>query len=444
MSTDRLSIRAKAGFGVCDLGGNLFFTAMGFWTLNYLTDTVALSAAAAGLAVMIGKFWDAIIDPVIGYASDRTVSRFGRRRPFMLFASVPLGLAAWFFFSNPRLESQTALTIWATLALVALNTAYSLVNIPYSSLTPEMTKDYNERTSLNGFRFGFAVVGTILGAAIVLPIIGLFPDRSSGFSAAGLIMGVIMTATALVTFFSVREPANARDEANTEGFLASYLDVFKNKAYVIVLFAYAFNIVAINFLQGILVYYFKYVYRAEGMTTVAMVILLLIAMAFIPVSVPISKRIGKKATYQIGLGLIAFVCLVLYFLGHVLGVYFFFGMMTLAGAGLGLAYVAPWAMVPDAIEWDAIKTGNRKEGTYYGMWTFIAQCGQALSVGLMGILLDASGYVAEAEQGESALRCIRLFLGPIPALVFAAGVVLLAFYPITEKVYNEMMAGRKV
>jgi GPH family glycoside/pentoside/hexuronide:cation symporter len=438
-----LSLREKAGFGVCDLGGNLFFTAMGFWTLNYLTDTVALSAAAAGFAYMIGKVWDAIIDPVVGYISDHTHTRWGRRRPFILFAALPMGLAAWFFFTNPHIENKALLTAWATFALCLLNTAYSFVNIPYSSLTPELTKDYHERTSLNGFRFGFAVVGTILGAAIVLPIVGLFPDRSMGFSAAGLIMGAIMVATALVTFFSVREPMPEGTAVSSEGFFKTYLAVFKNRAYVIILFAYALNIVAINFLQGILVYYFKYVYHAEGMTTIAMVILLAIAMVMIPISVPVSKRIGKRLTYQIGLSILAVVCITLYFLGHVLGIGFFFGMMSLAGIGLGLSYVAPWAMVPDAIEWDAVTTGNRKEGAYYGMWTFITQCGQALSIGLMGVLLEASGYVAEAEQTAGALKCIRLFLGPVPALVFILGTLLLVKYPITEKVYEALFTARE-
>jgi len=118
-----------------------------------------------------------------GYLSDRTRTRFGRRRPYLLFAALPMGLCIWYFFTNPHIPNVAVLTVWATVSLCLLNTAYSFVSIPYSALTPELTRDYHERTSLNGYRFGFAVFGTILGAAIVLPIVGAFPDRSAGFSA---------------------------------------------------------------------------------------------------------------------------------------------------------------------------------------------------------------------------------------------------------------------
>jgi len=178
-ATGKLPVRTKLGFGVADLGGNLFFTAMGFWSLNYLTDTVAIPAAVAGAAVMVGKLWDAVTDPMMGFISDRTRTRWGRRRPYLLFGSVPLFLSMWFFFTNPHIASPLWSAVWAAFALCMLNTAYTVVNIPYSALTPEMTQDYHERSSLNGYRFGFAVIGTILGAGAVLPIIGMFKTRYS-------------------------------------------------------------------------------------------------------------------------------------------------------------------------------------------------------------------------------------------------------------------------
>ena len=263
----RLPVRTKLGFGVADLGGNLFFTAMGFWSLNYLTDTVAIPAAAAGAAVMVGKLWDAVTDPAMGFISDRTRTRWGRRRPYLLFGAVPLFLSMWFFFTNPHIANPFLATVWAAFALCLLNTAYTVVNIPYSSLTPELTQDYHERSSLNGYRFGFAVIGTILGAGAVLPIIGVFKTRDAGFSAVGAILGLVMALTALITFASVREPDHSKTPKPTDGFLQTFLAVFKNKPYVIILLTYALNLTALNFVQGILVYYFKYLYNNEGATT---------------------------------------------------------------------------------------------------------------------------------------------------------------------------------
>ncbi len=443
MKSDKLSIATKAGFGIGDLGGNLFFTAMGILALNYLTDTVALTAAAAGFALMISKFWDAVTDPVMGYISDRTTSRWGRRRPYILFGSIPLGLSMWYFFTNPGISGGTALTVWAVLALCLLNTGFTIVNVPYSALTPELTKDYNERTSLNSFRFGFAIIGTVIGGVLIQPFALSFVDRNAGFSAAGAVMGAVVIVTSLITFFAVREKPHNSDEMPDANIFKTYISVFKNKAYLILLFSYALNMLAITFLQSIVIYYFKYVYLDESKTPIAMGIFLLVAMLFIPVSVPLSKKIGKHRTYQLGFLFLGMACLLIYFFGHILGQTYFFAVMALAGVGLGLAFVAPWAMVPDTIEWDARKTGDRKEGTYYGMWTFISKSGQALSIGISGLLLGKAGYVADIPQTERSLEAIRVLIGPIPALIFFAGIVLMAFYPITEKTYNEMMSGAK-
>ncbi len=440
-TSGRLPVRTKLGFGVADLGGNLFFTAMGFWSLNYLTDTVAIPAAAAGAAVMIGKLWDAVTDPMMGFISDRTRTRWGRRRPYLLFGAIPLFLSMWFFFTNPHIANPFMATVWAAFALCLLNTAYTVVNIPYSSLTPELTQDYHERSSLNGYRFGFAVIGTILGAGAVLPIIGMFKTRDAGFSAVGAILGIVMAVTALITFASVREPDHSKTPKPTDGFFQTFLAVFRNKPYVILLLTYALNLTALNFVQGILVYYFKYLYNNEGATTMAMILLLVVAMVNIPISVLVSKHIGKKRTYQISFFILATACLGIFFLGHVLGMNFFLAMMVYAGVGIGFGYVAPWAMVPDTIEYDAVTTGKRKEGAFYGMWTFTSKVGTSLAIFLTGVILGIAKYSPNlAQQADSARLAIRLIVGPIPAAVFIAAIVLVQFYPIDEKTYTALMA----
>jgi GPH family glycoside/pentoside/hexuronide:cation symporter len=440
-----LTVKQKLGFGIFDVGGNLLFTALGFWSLNYLTDTVGMAAALAGAAVMIGKFWDAVSDPVMGYLSDRTRSRFGRRRPYLLFGALPIFLTMWFFFTKPDYlpSSQPLLLfVWASIALMLLNTASTIINIPYSSLTPELTDDYHERTSLNGYRFGCAVFGTIIGAAAVQPIAGLFPSQRAGFSAVGALLGAIIAVTTLLTFFGTKERPRRASDFPTKTFLATYRQVLSNKPYLILLFTYALHLCALTFLQGILVYYTKYVYRNEGLATPAMVILLLVAMVFIPVSVLVSKRIGKKRTYQICFAIIGSACFLIFALGHRLGSSFFLGIMIYAGIGVGFSYVAPFAMVPDAVEYDAIKTGERKEGAYYGIWTFIAKVGQSLSVFLSGLILSAGGYRADAVQDPDALFAIRLIIGPLPAIIFIAALLVVQFYPLDEKTYNEMVKNK--
>jgi GPH family glycoside/pentoside/hexuronide:cation symporter len=441
----RLPLRVKMGFGIGDLGGNLFFTAMGFYSLFYLTDIVGISSALAGAAILLGKFWDAVTDPMMGYISDRTTSRWGRRRPYFLFGALPLLLAMWWFFSAPDFSThQTAGFIWVTFVLCLLNTAYTVVNIPYGSLTPELTKDFRERTSLNGFRFSFAVIGTILGAAVVLPIVNLMGDPHRGFSTVGLLFGLLMAGTILTTFFTVRENTASREARPKERFFETFLIVFKNKTYMRLAAVYTMNLTGITFVQTMLVYYFKYIYQNEAMTTVAMLLLLVVAMVCVPVSVVVAKRIGKKRTYQLALVILAVSCLMMFFFAHTLGIPFTLCIMVFAGIGIGFGYVPPFAMLPDVVEVDAVQTGARKEGAYYGMWTFFSKIGVALAAALSGGFLALASFVANvAQQPPSALFTIRLLIGPIPALIFIVGILLMQRYPLDEETYNRIVAGDK-
>jgi GPH family glycoside/pentoside/hexuronide:cation symporter len=362
-----------------------------------------------------------------------------------LFGALPLLLASWYFFSAPDFGGNQTLTfLWVTLFLCLLNTAYTVVNIPYGSLTPDLTKDFKERTTLNGYRFSFAVIGTILGAAIVQPIVDLVGEPHKGFSIVGLVFGVVMAATILVTFFAVRESKTTQTDKPKEKFFATFLAVFKNATYKKLTFVYTLNLTALTFVQTMLVYYFKYIYRDEGMTTIALLLLLGVAMICVPVSVLVAKRIGKKRTYQLALGILAIACLAMFFFAHTLGITFTLGIMVFAGVGIGFGYVPPFAMLPDVVEVDAVRTKNRKDGAYYGMWTFFSKTGVAVAGALSGFYLGAARFVPNAvEQTNASLFTIRLLIGPVPALVFLAGIFLIHRYPLDEKTYNDIISAKQ-
>jgi GPH family glycoside/pentoside/hexuronide:cation symporter len=443
----RLSRKTKIGFGIGDLGGNLFFTVMGSYTLYYLTDNVGLTAALAGFAILIGKIWDAINDPLMGYLTDRTRTRWGRRRPYFLFGAVPMVLTMAFFFSNPDFHDNQILgTAWAAIALLLLNTAFTALNVPYGSLTPELTKDYQERSNLNGYRFAFACVGTVFGSLTVL-FVDIFGKAAGnprmGYPIAGLLFGLLIGGTILATFFSVREPDHSHEPKPTEKFFATYMHVFKDRVYMRLAFTYMLHLTGLTFLQAILVYYFKYMYDAEGMTTIAMLLLLVVAMAMIPVSVVISKHLGKKAVYQIAFAILIVACMGIFAFGHILGMNFTLALMLFAGIGIGFAYVPPYAMLPDVVEVDAVRTGVRKEGSYYGMWTFFSTLGVALASSLAGLFLNMSGYVADAVQSSATLLTIRLIVGPIPSVIFLAAILMLRKYKLDEKTYDAIVLEHK-
>jgi GPH family glycoside/pentoside/hexuronide:cation symporter len=444
MEEKKLSAGVKIGYGVADFGGNLFFTATAFVLLNYLTDTVGLSAALAGIALMVGRIWDAFYDPIIGYISDRTKTKMGRRRPFMLGGSIPLFIAMIIMFTNPSLVlgsgiSQTVIFVYTVVVYIILCTAYSTVNIPYSSLGPELTTDYNERTSLNGYRFGFAGIGTLLGAGLALPIVAMAPDKNLGFLLMGSIFGAVLLVSTLITVFSVRESVTI-SPALSMGFWATYREVFKNKPYLLILLSYILHILGITIASGIVIYYFKYLLGAENMTTFAMLLLIGIAILFIPVSVAMSKKTGKKLVYGTGFVIMAIGLMVLFFIGHTMSIAFNLIMMAFMGVGMGFLYAMPYAIVADSIEYDYLRTGERREGAFFGIWTWGLKIGQALAAFIMGVTLEAMGYVANAlPQVPSAQLGIRLFLGPIAAAFFILACVVLYFYPITEKRYKEIL-----
>lgn len=450
MEGKRLSLGTKLGFGVCDLGGNLFFTIMGFYLLNFMTDVAKLGAGLAGTAMLIGKICDAITDPTVGYLSDRTKSRWGRRRPWMFWGAIFLFFTMILQYTNPHIESQLWLFIYMAVAYCLLTTAYTMVNIPYGSLTPELTHDFDERTTLNAFRMSFAVVGTFVGAGLVLRIAGAFSSPDTGWTAMAGIMGAVMLATAMITIFTVKEPKRAVEEAKEQqGFFKTYAAAFKNRPFVMALSTYALHIAGTSVVQGALIYYFRYIYfngvkspESDGAFTLALICLLAPALLFIPVWTLLSKKIGKKWSYNLGMGIVAVAVVVIFFFGRQLGMTFFYIVMAIGGIGFSTNYVMPFAIIPDAVELDYAQNGVRREGAFYGLWNFMNKVGVAIANAINGWILAGFGYVANVPQTETSKLGIQLLVGPVAAIFFIAGIVVLSFYPITRKYYETQIMPR--
>jgi len=442
--TGILPRKTKLAFGFCDLGGNLFFSMIGFHLLYYFTDVVGLAPILAGAAFTVGRVWDAVTDPAIGYASDNTRTRWGRRRPYMFVGSILLFILMIVMFTAPGWDNQWWLFAWALIVYLLLNTAYTLVNIPYTSLTPELTSDFQERTNLNGYRFMFAVLGTMLGGAAVHPIVNLAGGPPSGWSAAGAVMGAIMMISALVTVFGVRETAKERVKSQVKVF-RSYLQVIKQRPLLTAGGAFAIHMCGVAVVQASLVYYFEYVYRKPDLLFAALLSLLVSSFIFIPIWVVISRRIGKKASYNIGMGILSVVVVLFFLFAPRFGPEFSFVMMALAGTGLATNYVMPWSLIPDAVEWDYAENGFRREGVFYGIWMVMSKLGQALGAGLTGLVLALFNYIQPIDgeavfpQPDTAELGIRLLVGPMPVVFFILGILTLSKYPITSKVYEEIL-----
>ncbi len=435
----KVSLKTRLGFGAGEFSSSIFFTITSFWLMNFLTDEVRLSAALAGTALLIGKIWDAVIDPFIGHFSDHTRSRWGRRRPYLLVFAIPFGAAFVLMFRNPGIDAQAGKFVWALLTYIFFCTVYSFTNIPYNSLLPEMSRDYQERTNLSGFKNLFAVIGTLLGAGAAMPIMALFAGRTAGFIGMSALFGFLAALSLLVTFFSLKEPPAAQKPAG-ENVVKSLKDVFTNHPYMLLVGAWFSNSTAVAIMQTMLIYFYKYVLQDEGAVTLAMITLLLVTMATIPAWVWITKKIGKKSAYILGMSFTLVAVLLVSFLGDKIGTGGTLGLMALAGFGFSSHYVLPWAMAPDTIEYGYARSGVRREGIYYSVWTFMVALGGAFAGFLVGQGLNLSGYIPDIPQAAGAINGIRLLIGPLPVVFILLGNLALYLYPLNQKRYEDIQA----
>lgn len=440
----RLSRAQKIGYGIGDVGGNLFFTLGGFYFLDFLVSFVGLPAALAGIALTVGHVWDAVTDPVVGYLSDRTVSSWGRRRPWMFAGGFLVIAAMVLFFAAPANTgaNRSKVLAYVIVTVCLLNLAATLINIPYSAMTPELTDDYHERTNLNGYRMVFAVIGTLAAGPLVLVLIQAFGGGRNGWIGMAAVVGTIIASATWVVVAGTRKLSSSkRPQALPIG---AYWHVLGQKPFLLALIPWSLHISGVSMVQAAFVLYFRYVRGDAVIFQRALLILLVSAMAWIPVWVKISERIGKKAAYNLGMVLFATAVLVFFFVGYRSPIWITYALMAFGGVGLATNYVMPYSIVPDVVSYDYAKNGVQREGAYYGIWTFMSKVGRSLALGVSGLVLGAFGFIETTggqtvNQPESALLAIRLLTGPIPAVCFAAGIVVLHFYPLTRATYTEML-----
>jgi len=432
-----LTLGFKFRYGLADLGFSLITSAMQFFLLFYYTDVAGINPALAGAALLVGKLtWDAINDPLIGYFSDRTRSRFGRRRIFMLVGAVPLGIAAWIMFSLPKGLNGISAFLAVLGSFWLVDTFHTMTTTPYYALTPELTRDYNERASLTSIRMVFSVFGYILGAASTTLLAGVFKgaglNLQQAWSATGAVFGAIAITTTLLTTLSIKERPELAGEPSKLPALKAVLTSFKNKPFIILMIAFILSSFSFTVLTALVPYFIQYqLDMGDQVSFVLLVMLLMIGIFLIPAKM-ISDRINKGPAYALGLFIASVAVIASFFLprGATPLIYV---VAAVAGMGFSAQWVFPWSMLPDVVEYDEKMTGERREGIYYGLWAFLTKFTGALGVAVSGWALNLFGYVPNVEQTEHALFGIRLFFSIVPAVVILASLPFLIWYPITRQ-----------
>jgi len=434
---NRLSTGIKIAYGSGDTGFSLTATILGAYFAIFLTDVVGLPPGVAAAAVFIGRSWDYINDPIIGYLSDKTRSKMGRRRPYLLFGAIPFALTFVMLWWKPPFTANIALAAYYAVAYLLFDTAATFTYMPYFALTPELTSDYDERTSLTSFRMFFSIAASLLAFVIPLQIIKTFrPENDGRVFLMGVIFAVVSAAPLILVFLKTKE----RPEFMTQtmpSIRGSLKSVFGNRPFLFGLGIYLCTWVAIDIMQATLLYFLKYNLLRESQSDLVLGTIFVTAAIALPFWNYLSKRFEKKTAYIGGIAFWGVVQLIIVSLGSGTPLGIIVSLAALAGVGVGAAHVLPWAILPDAIEWDEWKTGIRHEGMYYSMVTLIKKVTSSIAIPLALLLLETADYIPNAEiQSKKALLVIRLMTGPIPALLLAAGIVLALLYPLTRSQFS--------
>jgi len=437
--TTRVSRREKWMYGSGDLGFALTNTILSVYFALFLTEVVGLQPAVAALAIFIGSTWDYINDPLVGYLSDRTRTRWGRRRPFLLFGALPFALTFALLWWRPPLESVPALALYYALAFALFDTAASFAYMPFYALTPEITSDYDERTSLTGTRMFFSILGSLIAFTLPLAIVGTFhPENLSRVMSMGLVFGMVSAIPLLLAFAGTRERAEFMTQPRS-GFRESIRTSWRNRPFVFGLMLFMFNGVAMSIIQVNLLYYIKHVLQRESESDLILGMIFVVAMLALPLWSWVSGHLNKRWAYIIGIAFLTVVLLVLASLSPQTGMPLIVTLCVLAGIGVSAMHVLPWAILPDAIEYGELQSGKRNEGMFYSLITLAQKVASSVAVPLALLVLQASGYVAGAAvQSESAVRGIRIVAGPIPGLALLAGIIFTLLYPLGRENYREI------
>jgi GPH family glycoside/pentoside/hexuronide:cation symporter len=440
--TGVLSRRAKLLYGSGDIGFSLTSTIIGAYFAIFLTDVVGLSPGRAAAAIFIGGSWDYINDPIVGYLSDRTRSRWGRRRPFLLFGALPFALAFVMLWWRPPFEDALALTAYYAAAYVLFDAAATVAYMPYFALTPELTSDYDERTSLTSYRMFFSILGSLIAFTVPLVLIGSFePASASRVLLVGAVFGLISALPLLLVFFGTRE-REVYQRQERPGLLQALRTAVRNRAFVYGLLIFLTTWISVVILQDTLLFYIKHVVQREGDSELIMATVFVVAMVALPGWNWVAQRWSKRRAYVGGIAFWAVVQVALIALGPSTGLGIILGLCVLAGIGVSAAHVLPWAMIPDAVEWGEYQTGERHEGTLYSLVTLCRKVATSIAIPGTLLLLEITGYDGLApRQPPSALMGIRLVIGPLPAVLLGLGIVFALRYPLTRERYAQMVSA---
>ena len=438
---DRLPVRIKAGWAVGELAVSTYVGLTIAFLLFFSTQALGISPWLAGLVLLIPRLWDAFTDPFMGAISDHTRSRWGRRRPWLFIGALLLGLSIAGLFNAPVHASETGKALHVLIFYLLAGTAITIFDVPYSSMAAEMTGSYKERTSLTGYKMIAARAGILLVLFAVPLIFGIGPDLAAGFRLVGFGFGALMTLTGLGAFFFTRKAARLSRPVHTFSLRDEIMAVRQNRPFLALWLVFFVQNLAVGASATTLLYLLTMVLRIKpGLIGLYMAIGAISAMLATPVWMAIGRRIDKRKGYYWAMAISALTPLPFLFMppGAYIAV---FAALAVFGIGDAANQLFPNAMVPDTVEVDELRTGERREGAIFGAWAFCRKLGMTAGAFVVSLLLSMSGFVqgaGAAAQPASALLGIRLIYALLPFSLWLLALVLLRRYRLDDAQFNAL------
>lgn len=439
MNSETLTNRVRAGYGIGDYAICLYWSGIGLYLLYFYTDVVGISPILAGWIYALGIGWDAITDPFMGYLAERTKTKMGSYRPFIYYGSIPLALSFVLLFWVPPFEG-TVLFLFLILVNLIHRSCFTIVSVPYSSLTARITNDSNERTKLTTARMISASFGTLSMSALAFPLIAYFggADEAFGFLWLAIISGLIAIALLSVTVYSVREKVDEIVTSNLPNFVSITKTVATNYPFWIV-----FGCILILGSTGVmfnknLIYFVKYGLELHEYQGLILGVSSGASFLSLPFWAYLALKIGKRETWLISMT-IAFLGLLLFFYYPIASLNELLILLALIGVGNGAGGVLFWSMLPDTVEYGEWKSGIRTESSLYGFMTFAQKSSIAVAALILGFLLSGIGFEPNQIQSEETISGMKFMMSWIPICGIIISLVLMYFYPISTKFHGELL-----
>lgn len=448
--TRPINLKTQLSYGVGEASSEITGSVLVFFWLYFLTEVANLPPTQAGTILVIARVWDAVLDPLVGWLSDHTRSRWGRRYPWMLGGALPMGISfALLLWAIPE-APLTWRWLYACAIAILFYTAFTVVIVPYSTLSAELTTGYHERTRLVSVKAAFSIGTSIMGLIIAQVVFALVDDPVLKYQILGGICGAIATLSTLICVWGTRERFATMQEMRQRPTPAPSLPLLQqirlalsNRPFLFIIGIYLCSWLGLQITAAILPYFVvDWMALSEQHFTQLALTFQLMALTMMFFWRSWSDRLSKRAMYLWGIPLTLIAQLGFFVLqpGQTLGMY---GIGVLAGMGLSTAYLVPWSMLPDALDYDELRTGQRREGIFAGLMVQFKKLASAVTIFWVSQILANSGFVTgnsgAVAQPASALAAIRWLIAPIPAIALVVGLVLAAAYPLSQARHAEIV-----